>query len=78
MIWRYWRPCDHCSGAILVTMDREHLSYTCQKCGCRWGWGFILLHAGDDCPVHGRYAQHVAALAPDELQPFDDPSYVSF
>jgi len=76
--WVYWRPCDHCGGTIIMTYERNHLRYTCERCGCAWAWGFFLVHRGESCPVHGTYAQHAAALAPDELRPLDDPDYVPF
>ena len=78
MKWQYHTRCDHCNGVILVTLDGEHLSYECQKCGCRWGWGMALTHKGARCPVHGKYAEHAAELAGDELAVFDSESYVPF
>ena len=58
--------------------ERNHLSYECQKCGCRWGWGMILTHKGARCPVHGKYAERAAELAGDELAVIDSESYVPF
>jgi len=78
MKWRHWRPFNHCAGAILINLDGEHLRYTCEKCGCAWAWGMILVSKGERCPVHGTYAQHAAELAGDELAVFDSESYVPF
>ena len=78
MKWQYHTPCDHCGGTIILSIESEHLSYTCERCGCRWAWGMILIHKGARCPVHGTYAENVAELAGDELRAFDDPNYVPF
>ena len=55
-------PCDHCGGTVRIhqaTDDRgDHVTYTCDGCGCRWVWGFVLEHKGARCPVHGEAADY--------------------
>lgn len=62
-------PCDHCGGSIrihLATDDRgDYVTYTCDGCGCRWAWGFVLEHKGARCPVHGYAPPTVLATSAD-------------
>ena len=52
-----WMRCDHCGGLIRIHLESndrgDRVTYSCDGCGCRWGWGFVLEHKGARCPVHG-------------------------
>ena len=46
----------------LTTTTGDRLTYTCDGCGCRWGWGMVLEYKGARCPIHGTECLRQAAV----------------